>query len=203
MLATGPASKTISFISSSISYCTLLVLFDIQYNRYLSSRTFLQRLKSSISKFHLTKFGCRTAWFMWRTASLCLSPSSSAEWCCSPTFIIGEELYSVLDHIVIGLISQLSTQKLKSFCIFCKQQFIVWTAALSRIQDHFVFKLTLSSARYASLVNMTLLASLLSISPWVHLAVLGLWSPQLIWFHRWEQSWIVIKSLYTDMQRYT
>jgi len=37
---------------------------------------------------------------------------------------------------------------------------------------------------YASLVNMTLLASLLSISPWVHLAVLGLWSPQLIWFHR-------------------
>ena len=53
MLATGPASKTISFISNSLSYCTLLVLFDIQYNRYLSSRTFLQRLKSSISKFHL------------------------------------------------------------------------------------------------------------------------------------------------------
>ena len=37
MLATGPASKTISFISNSLSYCTLLVLFDIQYNRYLSS----------------------------------------------------------------------------------------------------------------------------------------------------------------------
>merc|ERR1712158_253688 len=34
------------------------------------------------------------------------------------------------------------------------------------------------------LIDMSLLSTLLSISPWVHLAVLGLWSPQLIWFHR-------------------
>jgi len=37
---------------------------------------------------------------------------------------------------------------------------------------------------YACLIDMSLLSTLLSISPWVHLAVLGLWSPQLIWFHR-------------------
>jgi len=37
---------------------------------------------------------------------------------------------------------------------------------------------------YACLIDMTLLSTLLSISPWVHLAVIGLWSPQLIWFHR-------------------
>lgn len=37
---------------------------------------------------------------------------------------------------------------------------------------------------YACLIDQSLLSALLSISPWVHLAVLGLWSPQLIWFHR-------------------
>jgi len=37
---------------------------------------------------------------------------------------------------------------------------------------------------YACLIDMSLLSTLLSISPWVHLAVMGLWSPQLIWFHR-------------------
>jgi len=37
---------------------------------------------------------------------------------------------------------------------------------------------------YACLIDVSLLSTLLSISPWVHLAVLGLWSPQLIWFHR-------------------
>lgn len=37
---------------------------------------------------------------------------------------------------------------------------------------------------YSSLINETLMATLLSIPLWVHLAVIGLWSPQLIWFHR-------------------
>merc|ERR1711990_827828 len=37
---------------------------------------------------------------------------------------------------------------------------------------------------YACLIDQSLLSTLLSISPWVHLAVIGLWSPQLIWFHR-------------------
>jgi len=37
---------------------------------------------------------------------------------------------------------------------------------------------------YACVMDMSILSALLSISPWVHLAVLGLWSPQLIWFHR-------------------
>ena len=41
-------------------------------------------------------------------------------------------------------------------------------------------------ARYSSLINETLMATLLSIPLWVHLAVIGLWSPQLIWFHRWS-----------------
>ena len=41
-------------------------------------------------------------------------------------------------------------------------------------------------ARYSSLINETLMATLLSIPLWVHLAVMGLWSPQLIWFHRWS-----------------
>jgi len=39
---------------------------------------------------------------------------------------------------------------------------------------------------YSSLINETLMATLLSIPLWVHLAVIGLWSPQLIWFHRWS-----------------
>merc|ERR1712107_900730 len=37
---------------------------------------------------------------------------------------------------------------------------------------------------YSSHINETLMATLLSIPLWVHLAVIGLWSPQLIWFHR-------------------
>merc|ERR1712130_37599 len=37
---------------------------------------------------------------------------------------------------------------------------------------------------YACVMDKSILSALLSISPWVHLAVLGLWSPQLIWFHR-------------------
>ena len=40
--------------------------------------------------------------------------------------------------------------------------------------------------RYSALINETLMATLLSIPLWVHLAVIGLWSPQLIWFHRWS-----------------
>lgn len=37
---------------------------------------------------------------------------------------------------------------------------------------------------YSTVVGMSLVATLASIPAWVHLAVIGLWSPQLIWFHR-------------------
>ena len=47
-------------------------------------------------------------------------------------------------------------------------------------------QVTVVVARYSSLINETLMATLLSIPLWVHLAVIGLWSPQLIWFHRWS-----------------
>jgi len=37
---------------------------------------------------------------------------------------------------------------------------------------------------YSTLLGASLLSTLASVPLWVHLAVLGLWSPQLIWFHR-------------------
>ena len=47
-------------------------------------------------------------------------------------------------------------------------------------------QVTVVVSRDSSLINETLMATLLSIPLWVHLAVIGLWSPQLIWFHRWS-----------------
>ena len=37
---------------------------------------------------------------------------------------------------------------------------------------------------YASVLNLSLTATIASIPPWVNLATLGLWTPQLIWFNK-------------------
>ena len=37
---------------------------------------------------------------------------------------------------------------------------------------------------YATVFDISIMAAITSTPAWVHLATLGLWSPQLIWFHK-------------------
>ena len=37
---------------------------------------------------------------------------------------------------------------------------------------------------YATVLDISIVATITSIPAWVNLATLGLWSPQLIWFHK-------------------